>query len=175
MKSKNYLKPAVKCAAFVIFITALVAVLTLTAYAQVDKNDKAIIDYTDTPNTGTVSIKLAKSAAPMEARVRIVKNDTTYDYRLKNDGTAEFFPLQMGNGDYSVRVLLGPMPNGQWSVALASSYKLNLKNANAVFLNPSQFINYNSRSKITLKAAELVKTANAKTDLEKVEAIYKFV
>ena len=178
MKSKIFLKATAKGAAFVIFIVVLVAALTITANAQIDKNARAVIDYTNTPTTGTVSINIAGSIAPMtDARVRIVKGAVQYDYRLRTDGSAELFPLQMGNGEYSVRVLIGPSSDGRWAVALASTYNLRLSsaNANAVFLNPNQMVNFNRNSKVATKAAELVKEANAGTDLEKVEAIYRFV
>jgi len=179
MKSKNFLKATAKGAAFVIFIAILFAALTVTAYAQIDKNARIVVDYTNTPTTGTVSINLVSAIAPLEARVRIEKDGMQYDYRLKNDGTAEFFPLQMGNGEYLVRVLIGPVPDsgGRFQVGITSTYRLRLSssNVNAVFLSPSQFVNFNRNSKITAKAAELVKDANARTDLEKIEAIYKFV
>ena len=173
------LNKLLKTTAFVIFAAVLIAALTITANAQIDRNERVVVDYTNTPTTGTVSIRLARNIAPMEARVKIEKDSMTYDYRLKNDGTAELFPLQMGSGEYSVKVLLGPAPDGsgRFAVGLASTYNLRLSsaNVNAVWLNPNQMVNFDKNSKIVLKAAELVKDANARTDLQKVEAIYKFV
>ena len=179
MRTKNALKAVSRGAAFAVFTLILLATLSITAHARVDQNERAIIDFRNTPNTGTVSIRLARSVAPMQARVRIEKGGMTYNYHLRNDGTAELFPLQMGNGDYSIRILIGPAPDGsgRFAVALAATYNLNLseRNRNAVFLNPNQFVNFNRDSQLVTKAAEIIRDARARTTLEKVEALYRFI
>jgi transglutaminase-like putative cysteine protease len=156
-----------------IFTAVMVVLTAVTVNAQVVQNEKAVIDYTATPNTGTVSIKLTEANVYSRAIVIIKKGAVFYNYNLKIDGIAENFPLQMGDGEYTVQVLIVPPVTGKAALAINSKYKYEAKNANDVFLNPSQFVNYNKDSKTVAKAEELVK--NAKTDLEKVEAIYMYV
>ncbi|MCL2098880.1 MAG: transglutaminase-like domain-containing protein [Oscillospiraceae bacterium] len=176
MKSNYFLKTIMKIAVSAAMAAVVFAVLTVTASAKTDKNERAVIDYTNTPASGTVSIKLARSAAPLTAKVSIEKGEMRYNYNLRNDGGTESFPLQMGNGEYTVRVLLSvPDNSNRFSLALGSTYKLDLKDKNAVFLNSSQFVNFNKDSKTAAKAAELIKEAGAKTDIQKAEAIYAFV
>ena len=140
-----------------------------------DFNERVIADYTRTPITGTVSIKLARVIAPMEARVRIEKGGVIYDYRLRNDGSAEIFPLQMGNGEYSIRVLLGPAPDGsgRYAVGFAGKYNLRLTNPHAVFLNPNQFVHYAAEMRAIRAAKELCK--GRLRDFSKVQAIYSYI
>jgi len=137
-------------------------------------NDKIKIDFTDSDSTGTVKVNTV-SKTDKRIKVTISKNEensATYTYDLKNDTTAEIYPLQMGNGEYIVKVWL-QVVESKYSLGLTGRYTVSLSDVHAPFLNPNQYVNYSEDSKIAKKAAELTK--NCKTDLEKVEEIYKFV
>ena len=142
---------------------------------MISENDIAVIDFTRTPITGTVSIKLVRVIAPMEARVRIEKDGMRYDYRLRTDLYSDLYPLQMGDGEYSIRVLLGPSPDGEgrYAVGFAGKYNLRLTNPHAVFLNPNQFVHYSPDMRAIRAAAELCK--GRLRDFSKVQAIYSYI
>jgi transglutaminase-like putative cysteine protease len=166
------------------WVLALIFILSsvLTVFAAdtgVVKNEKAVIDYTDTNTTGTVKINIL---AKTDKRIKVVvkkldepKKDTTYNYDLNSDAKIESFPLQWGNGEYSVRVMIQAAEPTKYSTGLATTFKLDIKkeNENAPFMYANQLVNFNKDSKVVIKAAELTK--NAKTELEIVEAIYTFI
>ena len=156
------------------FVNSVSTVTSVQESQVVFENEKARIDFTDSNKTGTVKIN-ALSKSDKRIKVSIAKNNQNsqiYTYDLKNDATAEIYPLQMGNGEYIIEVLF-QTANIRYRVGLTAEYTLNLSDANAPFLNPNQYVNYSEYSKISQKAAEL--TENCKSDLEKVEEIYKFV
>lgn len=170
---KRILKYITKGIAFIGLMVVASVVLSMSVYAQVDGLDekyKAIVDWSKSAETGTVSVKL-KEKTEAKCKIRIEKGEQKYEYDLRNDGSVDYFPLQMGDGEYTVKVCI-ENPKGL-VLALASTYKHEEKNANAVFLNPSKLVNFNKDSKMTKKAAELVKGLT--TDIEKAGAIYEFV
>ena len=151
---------------------AAVALCSLAVQAEDEiKNEKAKIDFTNTGATGTVSINIV-AKTEKKVKVSIESGSNRYNYDLKGDGTVERYPLQWGNGEYTVRVMIQSVET-KYSVALSTKYTLDLKNEKLPFTNSSQLVNYNKDSAIVKKAAELIK--GVKKDVEKVEKIYKFV
>ena len=174
---QNYQNHTRKISAILIIALIITSVLffapdapSLQADASVASSDKAQIDYINTKATGTVDIKvLAKT--DKKVKVSISKGDSKYDYDLKGNGTTERYPLQYGNGEYTIKVLI-QTEGIKYSVALSSKYTLNLKDSKTPFKYANQLVNYTSKSTVAKKAKEFVKNAGAKTDIEKVEAIY---
>ena len=158
-----------------LIITVLTAVLaaamSLAVSASVVKNERAQIDFTNTKDTGTVKINVV-AKTDKRVKVSIEKNDDRYNYDLKSDTTVESFPLQWGNGEYTVRVLI-QSADSKYAVAVSTKYTLDLKDNKLPFVNSNQLVNFNKDTEIVKKAAELVK--DEKVTLTKVEAIYKFV
>jgi len=144
----------------------------VNAADTVFKNEKAQIDFTESNNTGTVKINVV-AKTDKKVKVSIEKGDLKYTYDLNGTSKIESYPLQWGNGEYNVRVLIQASEPTKYSVALAQKFKIELKDDKAPFMNTNQHVNYSKDSKVVKKAAELVK--DKKTELEKVEAIYKFV
>lgn len=137
-------------------------------------NEKAKIDFTNSNKTGTVKINTVLKS-DKRVKVTIAKNkenSQTYTYDLKNDMTAEIYPLQMGDGEYIVKVWFQAIES-KYSLGITGKYTVKLSDINAPFLSPSQYINYDGNSKIAKIAAELTK--NCTGEIEKVEEIYKFV
>jgi len=138
------------------------------------ENEKAKVDFTDSGITGTVKINAVERFGG-RIKVMITKNKetgATYTYDLKNDTTAELYPLQMGNGEYEIKVWF-QIEDIKYGLGFKCTYSVNMSDANTPFLNPNQYVNYSEHSKTTRIAAEL--TEDFKYDLDKVEAIYKFV
>jgi len=156
-----------------LIVLAFVAVLCVLAVAaKVESNEKAKMDFTDSNTTGTVKINVV-AKTEKKVKISVEKGDKKYNYDLNGEGKVECYPLQWGNGEYTVKVLIQASDPTKYSVALTGKFKLELKDEKAPFMNPSQLISYNKDSEIVKKAAELIK--DCKTEIEKVEAIYKFV
>ena len=99
-------------------------------------------------------------AAHSESRLKFqVKcGEMAYNYDLPNDGTPTFFPVNMGNGEYALRIMeniegsnYAELDSDYVTVALASEFD--------PFLVPNIFCNYNAQSACVAKAKELMKTA----------------
>ena len=135
----------------------------------VKKNDKAIIDYSNTTD-GYVMAQFT-AAADKRLVVQTAGPSTTYTYNL-TAGEWETFPLSDGNGTYKVTVLEN-VSGKKYAVVLSASFKVTLKDEFAPFLRPNQYVDYTDASKTIEKAAELTK--NVTDPLEKVEKIYDFV
>lgn len=101
--------------------------------------------------------------------VVVTKDGKTYNYILKGNDT---IPLQSGNGDYVVQILEG-LGNKSYKQIAKETVTLNLANGNDVYLQSTQMINWNKDMNAVKKAKELTK--DAKTDREKVEAIYEYI
>ena len=145
--------------------------LSVQAADTVVKNEKFQLDFTDSNDTGTVKIN-ALEKTDKKIKVQILQGDTKYDYDLNGEGKVESYPMQWGNGEYTVRVMLQSSAN-KYSVGISTKYTLNLKEPNAIFMNANQIVNFTKDSKIVKKAAELIK--GCETELARVEAIYVFV
>ena len=155
-----------------VFAVVLFASTFAVEAANVVSNEKAKMDFTDSNTTGTVKINVVAKVTK-KVKISIEKGDKKYNYDLNGDGKIESYPLQWGNGEYTVKVLIQASDPTKYSVALTNKFNLELKDSKAPYMNPSQLVNYNKDSVIVKKAAELVK--NCTTEIEKVEEIYKFV
>lgn len=126
-----------------------------------------IFDYTEL-DRGLISVNYQVDK-DVQTKVMIAKDDKKYFYNLKS---ADNFPLQFGNGEYTVAVLELVEGNKYKAVKL-EKVTLHLTNENDVFLNSIQNIKWNEEMEAIKKAKELTK--DAKTDREKVTAIYNYI
>ena len=183
MKKKLSLK-RVLCALLAIVlvaglaVTALAAAIPAKAPAQsgvtVYQNAKAAADASNLAD-GYVSVKYT-GGKDVRIKVRITKSGTTdyYDYNLNNKGTAETFPLTGGDGEYTIGVYENTTGT-KYASAYSCTVTLALTSEFSPYLYPNQYVNFSDSSKVVAKAAELIKAAGAKTDLEKVTAVYHYV
>ncbi len=137
---------------------------------------KSEIDATN-KDEGYITIRYLSPTSKI-LKIKIVKlnNDgsegQTYIYDLNNKGAPEVYSLPLGNGKYLIKVLEN-IEGARYAVVQSQTIEAKLTDAMLPFLIPIQNINYNSTSKAVVKAKELTK--NCKTDLEKVQAIYKYI
>lgn len=125
---------------------------------------------TAVPEDGLVKVQLAeKSASKMLLLVE--KDGVKYTYPLV-DMDINQFPLQMGNGSYSVRVMQNTEGNKYKEVARIG-VDLSLSDSTEVFLNTIQDIEWNANQAAILKAKELTKGLT--TDSQKITAIYNYI
>lgn len=121
--------------------------------------------------TGAIGVRfLAGGDARVKARVQ--KETVNYDYDLFGRTHFEYFPLQLGNGNYAVTIFENVADN-RYRVAEKQEFSTIMENLLDVFRNSIQTINWNRNMKTILKADALC--ANLRTDNEKIQVIYGFV
>ncbi|MBD2872627.1 transglutaminase domain-containing protein [Paenibacillus arenilitoris] len=120
---------------------------------------------------GIVSVKYAVKAK-VKTKLMIAKGSEKYTYNLTAGKKEEFFPLQLGNGEYTVS-LLEHVSGTKYKVVKKETVKLNMKENQKVFLNSVQNIAWTSSGVAAVKAKELTK--GLKTDTEKIKAIHDYI
>ena len=135
----------------------------------VKKNDKAVVDYSNTKDGYVMVQYTAQTDKRLKAQVK--GPTTTYTYNL-TAGKWETFPLSDGNGSYQV-VVYENISGTKYSSVLSLTTTVTLTDEFAPFLRPNQYVDYSVAPKTVAKAAELVKGIN--DPLKKVEAVYNFV
>lgn len=110
--------------------------------------------------------------ADAKLKVIIEKNGEQVTYDLRNDGTAESFPLQMGNGSYKISILENVVDK-KYKYVTTKQVELDLDDEKEVYLASVQNVNWNNGMSTIAKAKELTKGLN--TDKAKIKAVYEYV
>ncbi len=138
---------------------------------QVIENEKASADISDLGH-GIVKVKYNQTQSPKKLKVIIEKDQERYIYDLNSGGDFEPYPLQMGDGKYSLRVLVNIAGN-RYATVFGTSLDVELVDEKAPFLAACQLVRYDKSPKTVKLAKDLAK--DAKTDKEKLEAIYGYI
>lgn len=143
----------------------LIIILTLSATIV---NGQAVTDYIDKSkvNSGVIEINYTSIK---KIAVRISKDNISYDYILNGNNS---FPLQLGDGEYTVSVLEN-VEGKKFKQVSKETVTLKSDNQNDVYLQSIQMVNWNKDMHSIKKAKELTK--DVKTDEEKINAIYNYV
>lgn len=135
----------------------------------VEKNDKAVIDYSNTKD-GYVMVNFTGSTSK-RLKAQVSGPSTKYTYDL-TAGAWTTFPLSDGNGNYTVTVFENTS-GSKYAKVLNASFKASLSDEFAPFIRPNQYVDY-SAAPNTVKQAQSL--AGGESDpLKKVEKIYDFV
>ncbi len=105
-------------------------------------------------------------------KVMVEKDGQKIHYNLRNDGTAESYPLQFGNGDYKISLMENTEGN-KYKYLLTQNVKLEMEDQKEVYLTSIQNINWNQDMAAIKKAKELTKGIN--DDQKKVKVIYEYI
>lgn len=124
--------------------------------------DGTCIDISEAKTKGLVKVG-HKGLSSDKIRVMITKGTSRYHYPLSPDGVIVGFPLQMGNGDYSISVMRNVGDN-RYAYVKTENVSINLSNPNIVYLNSIQTIRWTPNSAATVKNLELI---GRETDLTK--------
>lgn len=154
-----------------IFSFIMIFALTTAAYAaDIYKSTKSEIDASKTAD-GYVKVKYLNETTK-KLKVIIEKDSLQYTYDLNNKGEYDTYPLQMGDGNYKIRVFENI---GDYKYATKQTVTINVKlnDQNAPFLVSNQMVNFTDTSETIKKAHELVDGKT--TDIEKVDVIYDYV
>lgn len=101
----------------------------------------------------------ARATSSTRLKFQVTNGDMTYNYDLPNDGTGVCYPLNMGNGEYTFRIMenvegntYAQIDSATQSVALASEF--------SPFLTPNIFCNYTQDSACVSMAWQLMEGVN---------------
>lgn len=154
-------------AAFILIASLMFGILNVSADSAAFRTS---ID-TSTLDTGIINASFV-SDADKKGKIQIEKSGKKYIYNINNDGIAESYPLQFGNGTYKITIFENVTGN-KYRTVYTESVDINLKDANTVFLGSIQSIDWDVNSLAVVKAKSLVKGMS--TDKEKINAIYNYV
>ncbi|MCX7772136.1 MAG: transglutaminase-like domain-containing protein [Clostridia bacterium] len=105
-------------------------------------------------------------------KTRVQKGETPYDYDLFARTFFEYFPLQLGDGDYKL-IIFENIIGDRYRAVKSEQIKVSLKDPLEVFKASVQMINWNRDMEVIKKADELCR--GLKTDKEKIEVIHRYV
>jgi transglutaminase-like putative cysteine protease len=155
---------------FLAFIT--VAAIFLINTLSVNAEGLVIKNVFDTSYISSGVVKVSYSSDIKKLKVLIEKNDKRYSYNLKNDGTVESFPLQMGNGAYKVSVLEN-VDGNKYKYVSTETINLDIEDQKSVYLTSTQNISWDYNMAVIKKARELTKGLS--TDSQKIKTIYNYI
>jgi len=152
-------------------IEKMPTILKNVASGKAVSNDKGVsIDYSNISD-GYIMVKM--EGAKSNLKVRITYDDSIiYDYDLNTQGNFEAFPLQSGNGKYTIAVYHNTN-SGRYMLLHSVSVICFLTDELSPFLFPNQRINYTSTDNAIKKSIELCE--NLSSDEDKIAAIYNYV
>ena len=150
------------------YVCVLLAAFTLLSLVTVaGAAGTQVIDASHT-SAGYVTVSYTSSA---RLKVGIQYGSGKTAYRDCPSGTTSF-ALDQGNGTYTVSVCQN-LSGTSYRVVASQTMRVTIDSANAPYLISTSEVPFAAGDAVTTKAAELCK--NAKTDEEKVVAIYNFI
>lgn len=150
-----------------IFILVFSLLLTANlAYAYGVEN----IDVSDAEH-GFISVKHPGETMG-KIKLLVEKDSCQYVYNLRNTGGYECFPLQMGSGTYTVRVMKNESGN-KYREILRKTIQMNYENSQEVYLASIQQINWKENTKAANLARKL--TAGAGNNQERIKIIHNYI
>ena len=156
-----------------LFISVTVSIILLfnVAFTNAAGFDSQTVFNTAGLVSGVIKVSF-NTDSDKKLKVLVEKSGKNISYNLKNDGTVESFPLQLGNGDYKVSIMEN-IEGNRYKYVSTENVNLKLDDQKEVFLASVQNINWNSDMAAIGKAKEL--TAGLKSDGEKVAATYNYI
>lgn len=127
----------------------------------------------DASNSSSGYVMVTYGGSASKIKVQLIKSGSeTYTYDLNARSAYEVFPLTLGNGTYTVKVLEQVQGN-QYAVKFGKDISVSLKNEYEPFLYPNQYVNFTAGSAVVQKAEELA--APAADTLGVVTNVYNYV
>ena len=128
----------------------------------------------DTSKAAAGTIRVRQNGNPTKVKVLVYFNGSSkyYQYTIPTNNTWTSIPLQSGSGTYKVR-FMKQVSGNSYSQMYSVTFQIGMQNANSAYLNPSQYVVYNSGSASVAKAKSLV--SGAGSDAQKVSKIYSYI
>lgn len=129
----------------------------------------AKIDYSNA-SQGYVIATLTENPG-RKVKVQIMKDDQKINYDLVNSEPVSF-PLQMGDGVYTIKILEN-VEGTQYAIVKSIDIDVQLDDQLLPYLYPNQIVNYKEGDIVTTIAIDAVK--NDDNDLARIDTIYEYV
>ena len=126
----------------------------------------------DASHTDQGYVMVRCEPSEMRLKARVSTDEQTYYYDLPGGDAYSVFPLQMGDGVYTVRVM-EQVENDLYAMRFGTDIDVRLSDETLPFLYPNQYVWYDTTTKTVLKAAELAEGLS--NDAEIAKQFYRFV
>ncbi len=126
----------------------------------------------DASHTDQGYVMVRCEPSEMRLKARISTDEQTYYYDLPGGDAYSVFPLQMGDGVYTVRVM-EQVENDLYAMRYGTDIDVRLGDETLPFLYPNQYVWYDTTTKTVQKAAELADGLS--NDAEIAKQFYRFV
>lgn len=137
---------------------------------SVSPSNEKVFD-TSKADKGTLGVRYHNTSGK-RVKLMVEKGDSHYTYNLEGDGSLETFPLQSGNGEYTVSIMENTT-GSKYRFVLTEKIHVNASDSNSAYLGSVQMIKWDSGMAAIKKAAEL--TSGVSGDEAKVKKIYNYV
>lgn len=144
---------------------------TIAEYQHTSKNNEIIV-LDDNLSKGSIGFSLANFSETSKLKLLIKKDGKQYLYDLAADGQACYFPLQMGNGEYTIGILEKVEGKG-YKYLEKMTVETEIENDLDVYLNPMQYNDWTNNEEFTTLIDTI--TENAATDEEITNSIYDYM
>ncbi len=121
--------------------------------------------------SGTIGVRYLNTSGK-RVKLLVVKGSSSYNYNLDGKGSLETFPLQSGNGEYTISILENT-EGKTYKFILSEKIQVSISNTNSAYLGSIQMINWNSSMSAIKKAADL--TSGISGDEARLKKIYNYV
>lgn len=141
------------------------------SFQSIDKrNGKLVID-SKGMNDGYF---FAAVAQPMnkKLKLRVIKGKDMSTFDLKNNGTFEMFPLSFGDGSYQIALYENAYSN-KYAAAGVVTLNVKLKDKNASFLVPNQYVNYHQIPELVAFTKQLCAGKNKNDSYKAIKSYIK--
>ena len=126
---------------------------------------------TDTADSGYISVT-CQSLGDETLKLQIAKGDKLYYYDLRESGDPLIFPLQMGDGAYTV-TLFSQVEGDLYATVVSLAVDVALADPFAPFLLPNDYVDYDDGSEAV--RASFLLSKDAETDLERVSSVFAYI
>lgn len=105
-------------------------------------------------------------------KFQVIRDSETYNYDLPGDGTPTVYPLNMGDGEYTFRVMEN-VSEDKYAQLWKRTEQVAMADEFEPFLRPSQMVNYTADSQCVALARSLA--ADCTDDVAVVSAVYDYL
>jgi hypothetical protein len=145
------------------------AMATAAFHADLAEGDAGVLVDCSATEQGYVAVSAVADAT---LKCQVLKGEETYTYDLASDGTPSIYPLQCGDGEYTLRVLKNVVDK-KYAELYTTYIEVTTIDEFQPYLRPSDYVNYQADSQCVAKAQELA--ASADTALQVVTAVYDYI
>lgn len=157
-----------------IFKLALLAIITFFTISLTEESVSASSKDSDTfcdNDNGIITITYDNDKNT-KMKIGVTKDGESYYYDLSNGKNEVDIPLNMGNGNYTIKILKN-ISGTKYSVVQSTKIDLELNDDSLVFLQSNVIVDFELEDKAIQKAEDL--TVNCKSNEEIVSTIYKYI